>query len=112
MFQVEVVAKLGREKLSIEGRCCADEIRVGDKFTTILEQEWERDDQGTPHVQLKRPKEVVARVVAVESLRPNVIGTGETGVLLVESGTPDVIRSNRMLDGSVSRPGISGDRSS
>ena len=100
-FQIEVVSRTGQKSVRLEGRCCGDEIRVGDSFSTIFEQEWERDEEGTPHLNLSHPQDLDVQVVAIRSMRPDALGTGEVGVLTVRTEAPDSLCPNRMLEAAI-----------
>ena len=98
-FQVETVTFTADGSLILEGRCCEGAIHPQSQFSKFFRQEWCMDEANFPHVRHYFQSALEAVVVEVRSVKPNVLGLGEAGTIVVQASQPELIQPNKMLEG-------------
>jgi hypothetical protein len=94
-FQVETAVTLDQASLEVEGRCCEGYIREGDCFTECIVRT--RDENGEFTTEFTSV--VLIKVRKVISIRPDLLGIGETGTLILDTASTENLNRDNLLRG-------------
>ena len=95
IFQVETSVPLDQATIQIEGRCCEGYIQKGDCFTELLA----RTSNTESAFSTANTSAVSIRVHKVTSIRPQLLGLGETGTLIVSGAATTDLKRDCLLMG-------------